>query len=69
MTPAELRTILHIYAMTQAELADYLGVSRRAVVFWLSGERSISRPVELAIRDMAGRLHRISAPLSHPGAR
>ncbi len=68
MTPDELRIILETYAMTQAQLAGYLGVSRRAVVFWLSGERSISRPVELAIRDMAGRLHRINAPLSQPGA-
>jgi DNA-binding XRE family transcriptional regulator len=48
MTPEDMTRARKLLGMTQMQLADALGVSRRAVVSWEHDERPILRTVELA---------------------
>jgi len=54
MKAAELREALDDLGLPQSQLARELGVSRRLVVYWLAGERTIHadavRLVRMAVR-------------------
>jgi DNA-binding transcriptional regulator YiaG len=45
MAPSEFRVIRHNLDWTQAELAERLGVTDRAVKHWEAGERPIRDPI------------------------
>lgn len=48
MTPADFKRWMHAYGLSLSTAADLLGLSRRAVAYYASGERSIPRVVFLA---------------------
>ena len=50
MTEIELRAILADLGLSQAELARHLGVTRRAVAYWLAGQRRILSPTVRLMR-------------------
>lgn len=50
MTPRQLRTALKKLDVNQVELAGRLGVTPRAVRFWLAGKRGIPEPVAILVR-------------------
>ncbi|HUN01056.1 MAG TPA: helix-turn-helix domain-containing protein [Halothiobacillus sp.] len=50
MTPTDFRTIRAGLGMTQGGLASALGVSRRIVQYWESGERPIPETVARLMR-------------------
>jgi DNA-binding transcriptional regulator YiaG len=52
MTPDELRAVIRELELTQAEFAEKIGVSARAVRYWLSGQRRIPKTVELLVRTL-----------------
>ena len=45
MQAAELRAALQTLNLNQCQLADLLGVTRRAVQYWVSSERAVPGPV------------------------
>jgi DNA-binding transcriptional regulator YiaG len=54
MTPAELHTLrTETLGLTAQRLADALGVHRRTIHKWESGERVISTPIATLIRMIA----------------
>ncbi len=57
MTPAEFLACRTALGLTQGALASTLGVGRRAVQYWESGEREVPEPVARLMR----------AAVSHPG--
>jgi len=50
MTAKQLRTALKRLGLNQLEAARRLGVTGRAVRFWVAGERRIPEPVAILIR-------------------
>jgi DNA-binding transcriptional regulator YiaG len=61
MTPKDMERVREQLGLTRAQLAEALGVSRRAVVYWEGGERPITRVVELAV-GMLLQQHRQQPP-------
>lgn len=55
MTAEEFRTLLGSLGLKQGEAADRLGVDRRTVVRWLSGDTPISPANALLIRVTFGK--------------
>lgn len=53
MTPAELRAIRARLGLTQAELAERIGVTDRSMRRYESGEHSISRPIAMLIETLS----------------
>ena len=53
MTPKQLKAIRAKLGLSQAQLADKLGVHPRTMRRWELGEREISGPVEHLIRIIA----------------
>lgn len=49
MTPADLKDARHALGWSQTRLAEELGVSRRIVQYWESGEQEIPRAIDLAV--------------------
>jgi predicted transcriptional regulator len=49
MTPSALKSKLASLGLTQARAAAYLGVSTRAVEYWLAGKRKIPHMAEIAL--------------------
>ena len=49
MTPSDFRTRRQFLGYTQAEFAERLGLSRRSIQAYESGETNISRVIEMAI--------------------
>lgn len=70
ITPAALRGWRERHGMTQTQLAEHLGVGRKAVGHWETGERGISTRTARQIRKLAGELgvpaprdrHRLRGP-------
>ena len=52
MTPAELKSLRSRLGYTQQELAEAVGVSRRAIIYWELGERAIPKTAEKLIKLM-----------------
>jgi len=50
MTPKQFRTALKRLGLNQTQAAKRLGVTPRAVRFWVSGDRSIPEPVAILLR-------------------
>ncbi len=50
MTPKQLRDALRRLELNQVAAARRLGVSARAVRYWVAGERRIPEPVVLLLR-------------------
>jgi predicted XRE-type DNA-binding protein len=65
MTPGHLRSWLRRRGMTQAALAERLGISKRMVAYYSTGEQPITRLVALAVKG----LERIDDPDSRAMAR
>jgi transcriptional regulator with XRE-family HTH domain len=55
MTPADLRAIRERLGLTQAELAERIGVTDRSMRRYESGEHSISRPIAMLIESIRPR--------------
>jgi transcriptional regulator with XRE-family HTH domain len=53
MTPDDLRAYRKRLGITQTQLAEALGLSRRAIIRYEDGTRPIPRPVELACETIA----------------
>ena len=56
MDGIELRAIRKSIAMTQHELADALGVSRKTVIGWEAATAPLDKGVELQVREVAGQI-------------
>jgi putative transcriptional regulator len=52
MTPDELRTIRKALGLSQAAMAQIVGVSRRTVEHWEAGTRNVSPPAARLIRSL-----------------
>lgn len=52
MTPAELQKVIDRAGHTQSSAARELGISRRMLMYYLSGEHEIPRLVELAVKSL-----------------
>ena len=50
MTPKQFRAALKRLGMNQTKAARHLGVTPRAVRFWVAGDRSIPEPVVILLR-------------------
>jgi len=53
MTPADLAATLKRLGLSQSEAARRLGVSDRAMRYWLADDRPIPRMLELALKGLA----------------
>ena len=53
MTAKQLRAVLKSLGLSQLEAARRLGVTGRAVRFWVAGERRIPEPVAILLRTWA----------------
>lgn len=56
MTPSEFRAFLSKYNVTQQKMADLLGISKRSVSYYATGEIVIPRTVALALKGLASEL-------------
>ena len=54
MTPKQFRAALRRLRVNQTEAAQRLGVTPRAVRFWIAGERRIPEPVRILLRTWLG---------------
>ena len=54
MTPAEFRSIRHSLSLTQLALAERIRVTRRAVLYWESGDKPIPGPVAVLMGMLRG---------------
>ena len=52
MTPDELKQLQAALGMTNAQLADAIGVSESTIVKLRGGQHPIRRPIEMAIRAL-----------------
>jgi len=50
MTPKQFRSALRRLGLNQTEGAKRLGVTPRAVRFWVAGDRAIPEPVAILLR-------------------
>jgi len=58
LTPDELRALIKQLGLPQTRVAQCLGIERRTVVYWLSGERAIPEPIARILRlAAAGRIN------------
>lgn len=48
----KLAVVINSLGMKRVEIADYLGVSERAIYRWMSGERSFPRMVFIALETL-----------------
>jgi len=55
MEPNLIQRLRHDLGMSQAELAEAVGVSRVAVTHWESGNRRPSGPAEMLLNQLVGR--------------
>ena len=55
MTKEEFKQIRLDLKLTQEQLAEQLGMSRRAIIYLESGEMEINRRTEMAIKYFASR--------------
>jgi DNA-binding transcriptional regulator YiaG len=53
MTPAEVKTCRNELGLTQAQLADRLGITRNTVARWEMGMHPVSAPIELLLKTLA----------------
>lgn len=49
MEPADVKRIRHQCGLTQADLADMLGVTRNAVNLWEMGARKVDGPTKILL--------------------
>jgi DNA-binding XRE family transcriptional regulator len=69
MTAHQMTEARKRLGLTQAQLAEALGVTRRAVVYWEAGTRSIARPVEMAVESLLQQHQQQLPPRRRGGAR
>jgi DNA-binding XRE family transcriptional regulator len=69
MTAHQMTEARKRLGLTQAQLAEALGVTRRAVVYWEAGRRSIARPVEMAVESLLQQHRQHLPPRKRGGAR
>ena len=50
MTAAELRKAVDTLGLSQVALAEFVGVSPRAMREWLAGDNAVPRPIALLVR-------------------
>lgn len=53
MTPAELQKAIDRAGHSQSSAARELGISRRMLMYYLSGEYEIPRLVEIAVKSLS----------------
>lgn len=60
LDPAVIKDARQRLGMTQAALAEYLGVSARAVRYWESGERAMPYAAQILLAQLTALLDRPS---------
>jgi len=58
MAPKQFRAALKRLRLNQTEAAKRLGVTPRAVRFWIAGDRAIPEPVAILLRTWLASVHR-----------
>jgi DNA-binding transcriptional regulator YiaG len=62
MTPEDVTRVREQLGLTKQQLAKALGMTERAVYYWETGERPITRAIELALEALRCQQRKQQAP-------